>query len=817
MKKENQEEYKASAITVLEGLQAVRERPSMYVGSTGSSGLHHLIYEVISNSIDEAMAGYCTAISLSIQKDGGICIKDNGRGIPVDVHVGESKKRGKDVSALEIVLTVLHAGGKFDKQAYKISGGLHGVGVSCVNALSSSLEVSIYKDGKIYYMTFSRGKVVQPLHVIGETQERGTQIIFWPDDSIFSTVCVDYEQLHDRLQELAFLNKGVEISLSDERDLDRENVTFKYDGGLSSFVKLLNKNKTTLFEPIYLQGNKEMHDGVLSFEIAMQWNDSYVETLLAYVNNIATPQGGTHLTGFSTALTRVLNQYIKKHNVSKASKLHNIIGEDIREGITAILSVQVPNPQFEGQTKQRLGNSEVGSVIQTMFGEKFENFLEQTPRIAKILVEKSSLAAQARESAKKSKELTQRKSALDTMRLPGKLTDCTEKNPALCEIYIVEGDSAAGSAKNCRDKKRQAILPIRGKMLNVEKARLQKIWHNKEIEMIVSALGCGIGKEHFRLDKLRYHKIIIMTDADVDGSHIRTLLLTFFFRHMPALIENKHIYIAQPPLYRITRKKVSTYIQSEKEFDNYIIQLSVNELRVRLSNQTFLDKSLIQELLYAVGNIEEFILFLERKGIVFKEFLQARNANGNLPKYYIHEENERIFLYSKEELYAYKQQDVENQKRVFSELSEKDKENSLFEEKPFHYFSLEEEELLEATKILQKFSFTLDQYIISHEKILDILMDGDVIPVYALKKFFSIVREHGRKGLDIQRYKGLGEMNADQLWETTMNPEVRTLVQIILPNFIAADATFSMLMGVEVQPRKNFIESNALSVKNLDI
>ncbi|HAB99385.1 MAG TPA: DNA gyrase subunit B, partial [Parachlamydiales bacterium] len=535
MTKEKQ--YDASSITVLEGLQAVRERPGMYIGDTHVNGLHQLVYEVVDNCIDEAMAGYCTEILITLHADGAVSVEDNGRGIPIQKHEKESQKQGREVTALEVVMTILHAGGKFDKNTYKVSGGLHGVGVSCVNALSKKLVATVNKDGSVYEMTFERGKPMGPLKTIGTTAKRGTVVWFLADDTIFSTTTYDYDILLNRLRELAFLNRGITIIFQDERDPAREPVRFNYEGGISSFVSYLNETKTPLFsKPIYIHAVREGHDGPVEFEVAMQWNDTYVENIYSYVNNIATRQGGTHLTGFSTALTRVLNNYMKSHSLVKADKI-SVGGEDMREGLTAVISAKVPNPQFEGQTKQKLGNSEVAGIVQTIVGEELTTFLDENPTIAKMIVEKAIIAAQAREAAKKARELTLRKTALDSARLPGKLTDCQERNPELCEIYIVEGDSAGGSAKMGRDRRFQAILPIRGKILNVEKARLQKILQNTEVGAMVAALGCGIGADNFTLEKLRYHKIIIMTDADVDGSHIRTLLLTFFYRHMPALVE----------------------------------------------------------------------------------------------------------------------------------------------------------------------------------------------------------------------------------------------------------------------------------------
>lgn len=824
--KTGEQEYTASSITVLEGLQAVRERPGMYIGDTQVQGLHQLVYEVVDNCIDEAMAGYCNRIDVILLKDGGVSIEDNGRGIPVGKHEKESKKQGRDVSAVEVVMTILHAGGKFDKGTYKVSGGLHGVGVSCVNAVSKRLEVDVFSNKKIHHIAFARGKVVEPLKDIGSTDKRGTIVRFWPDEQIFSVLEFDYDTIYNRLRELAFLNRGLEINLRDERSTDHEDVSFNYEGGISSFVKFLNEIKVPLFpEPIFIKGTKELHDGPLDFEVAMQWNETYTETVSSYVNNISTRQGGTHLTGFSTAVTRVLNTYIKNYNLLKNLKT-SITGEDVREGMTAIVSVRVPNPQFEGQTKQRLGNSDVGSAVQQIVGEEFTTFLEENPSIAKIIVDKAALASQAREAARKARELTQRKSALDSARLPGKLTDCSERDPAKCEIFIVEGDSAGGSAKGGRDRRTQAILPIRGKILNVEKSRLQKVLQNTEVGAMISAFGCGIGKDNFNLEKLRYHKIIIMTDADVDGSHIRTLLLTFFFRHMPALIENNFVYIAQPPLYRVTRKKVSKYIHSEKEMDEYLLNLGVSDVHLRMaSHNNVLEKSEVKQLLEAILNVELFINSLERKGIVFREFIHARNAEGIFPKYQVNISDKPQFLYSKEEFSEIRMNNVEEQKRSFAEslgdLTEEQKAEKLkaFHPKPLSYLQLYEDDQMEKLKTqLFEFSIVIDQYLIAQGKILDIIDEhGEATPLYILKEIIDMLRENGRKGMEIQRYKGLGEMNADQLQETTMDPAKRTLIQVTLQDASAADLIFTMLMGDEVPPRKTFILRHALSVRNLDI
>ncbi|MCH9611562.1 MAG: DNA gyrase subunit B [Chlamydiia bacterium] len=819
-------EYDASSITVLEGLQAVRERPGMYIGDTHINGLHQLLYEVVDNCIDEAMAGHCDKIKVTLHKDGSVSVRDNGRGIPIDRHEAESKKQGREVSAVEVVMTILHAGGKFDKDSYKVSGGLHGVGVSCVNAVSKKLEVNVFSNSKEHVISFSRGKVTAPLKEVGATEEKGTCVTFWPDEEIFSVLEMEYDVVFKRLRELAFLNAGLAIELIDERTAETDDVTFSFAGGIRSFVKYLNETKHPLFaEPIYIKGSKDLHDGPVEFEVAMQWNQTYTESVFSYVNNISTRLGGTHLTGFSTAITRVLNAYIKSHNLLKNAK-SSITGEDVREGMTAVISTRVPNPQFEGQTKQKLGNQDVGSAVQQIVGEHFAVYLEENPPIAKLIVEKAALASQAREAAKRARELTQRKSALDSMRLPGKLTDCSERDPAHCEIYIVEGDSAGGSAKGGRDRRYQAILPIRGKILNVEKARLQKVLQNTEVAAMISAFGCGIGKDGFNLEKLRYHKIILMTDADVDGSHIRTLLLTFIYRHMPALIENNYVYIAQPPLYRVSRKKVSQYIHSEAEMDEYLLKLGMSDVDIRLaSHKEVIEKGELRELIQLVIGIEGLIAGVERKGIPFREFLSAVSDGGELPRYQVDIKGKNQFVYSEDEFADLKRIDLEDQeeqhKATLASIPEEEQteEMQVFRPKPLHYSELYiAKELEELKEKLGQYAFSLSQYLVADGKLCDVIEeDESETPLYTLKDLIEFIRKNGRKGIEIQRYKGLGEMNADQLWETTMDPEARTLIQVNIKDAMEADYMFSMLMGEEVKPRRAFIETHALSVKNLDI
>ncbi|HEV3270540.1 MAG TPA: DNA topoisomerase (ATP-hydrolyzing) subunit B [Candidatus Rhabdochlamydia sp.] len=821
-----EEQYDASSITVLEGLQAVRERPSMYIGDTQTNGLHQLVYEVVDNSVDEALAGHCSEISIFIHEDNSVTVQDNGRGIPVGRHAQESKKQGRDVSAIEVVMTILHAGGKFDKNTYKVSGGLHGVGVSCVNALSEKCDVEVRQNGKVYSIQFSKGKVIHPLKQIGDTKEHGTKVTFKPDATIFTVLVFDHDLLLKRFRELAFLNKGLTIRFRDERQADSQELVFCYEGGVKSFVEYLNENKTPIFpKPIYIYGSKEGVDGMVDFEVAMQWNTTYSENVYSYVNNISTRMGGTHVSGFSTALTRVLNQYIKTHNLLKSDKM-TVQGDDMREGLTAVLSVKVPNPQFEGQTKQKLGNNEVGSLVQQITGEHLAVFLEENPVIARMIVEKAILAAQARDAARRARELTLRKTALDTARLPGKLTDCQEKDPALCELFIVEGDSAGGSAKTGRDRRFQAILPIRGKILNVEKARLEKVLQNQEVGAMIAAFGCGIGQGNFNLEKLRYHKIIIMTDADVDGSHIRTLLLTFFYRHMPALIENGFVYIAQPPLFKVTRKKASRYIHSEKDMDEYLLKLGLSDIQIQLvGHSDTLSKELLEELVKLIRDVEVFILSIEKKSIPFREFIQAKDETGRLPRFQVKLGDEEKLIYSEEEFVEVKLSHETLQKLKHAEtlasipVEEQTVEMQTFRVKGMPFVELYEKKTIDSLKMrLSQFNFTLDQYVIADGKLFDILdEEGKYHPMYTLKEGIDFLRQNGRKGIEIQRYKGLGEMNADQLCDTTMDPQKRTLLHVTLPDAIAADHTFTMLMGDEVPPRRDFINKNALSVNRLDI
>lgn len=824
--KKEKKDYDQSSITVLEGLQAVRERPGMYVGDTASNGLHQLVYEVVDNCIDEAMAGHCSHIRVSLNKDGSASIEDDGRGIPIGIHEKESKKQGREVTALEVVMTILHAGGKFDKDTYKVSGGLHGVGVSCVNALSQKMVVQVYKNETVHEIEFSQGEVVRPLEVKGETTKRGTKVTFWPDESVMSVTEFDYDILAKRLRELAFLNKGINVYFHDERNEEKDDVNFCYSGGLASFVSYLNENKEPIFkDPVYIHGTREGDDGPIEVEVALQWNETFNEATFSFVNNIATKFGGTHLTGFSTALTRVLNSYIKSNNLLKGGKI-SISGEDMREGLTAVVSVKVANPQFEGQTKQRLGNSDVASVVQQIVGEELTIYLGEHPQIARSVADKAIIAAQAREAARKARDLTIRKSALDSNRLPGKLTDCQEKDPSKCEIYIVEGDSAGGSAKSGRDRRFQAILPIRGKILNVEKARLDKVLRNQEVGKMIAALGCGIGNDAFNLEKLRYHKIIIMTDADVDGSHIRTLLLTFFYRNMPALIENNFIYIAQPPLYLVTRKKKQRYIHSEKEMDDYLIHLGISDIKLRLAGQEeALSEERVQMLVDSILELESLVGRIERKGVTFRELMGMKNSEGKLPQFQIELVDGPKFVYSSDEFETLRQQDEEEQKKRFEETlaaipeEERSEEAAVFRPKRLNFIELyDEESFQQLAENLNTFGFTFEEYQMASRELIEVLEEEQSAETFTLlHDLIEFIRLNGRKGIDIQRFKGLGEMNADQLWETTMDPKVRTLVKVTLNDAVAADQMFTMLMGEEVRPRRKFIEQHALSVENIDV
>ena len=788
-------DYGADKIKVLEGLSAVRKRPAMYIGSTSSQGLHHLVYEVVDNSIDEALAGYCDDVSVFIHVDGSVTVIDNGRGIPTDMHPTEGRP------AAEVVLTVLHAGGKFDNTSYKVSGGLHGVGVSVVNALSKKLELEIRRDGKVFRQSYRQGDPVTQLTVEGETKKRGTKITFLPDDEIFETTEFSFDVLSQRLRELAFLNAGVRIRITDERAEPPKEHDFHYEGGIREFVEYLNRNKTPLHpKPIFVNGEK----GGVEMEIALQYNDSYDEKVFSFANNINTHEGGTHLVGFRAALTRTMNSYAAANNLLKNVKVA-ISGEDLREGLTAVISVKISQPQFEGQTKTKLGNSEVKGYVESLMNEKLAVFLEENPQIAKRILEKSIDAARAREAARKARELTRRKGALDISSLPGKLADCQEKDPALCELYLVEGDSAGGSAKQGRDRKFQAILPLKGKILNVEKARFDKMLSSQEIGTLITALGTSIGKDDFDVAKLRYHRIIVMTDADVDGSHILTLLLTFFFRQMPALVERGHLYIAQPPLYKIKRGKKEQYLRNEAALQNYLLEEGTEDTTLFVENgeKTYRDKQIIPIL----KNLTEFKNLFERvvkKGVneeLVRVFLRC-GVKGGI------EDVEALIPY------------LENLPRVYEGAEYAVRESRII----VRIGNLRSAIDSHAMAALASYEYGL--LVESHRKVRELFGDGKAIVSSEGKTLFETTRgvellsffvDTAKKGLYIQRYKGLGEMNPEQLWETTMEPNNRLLLQVKIEDAVEADATFTVLMGDQVEPRREFIEQNALNVSNLDI
>ena len=815
-------DYNADGIQVLEGLEAVRMRPSMYIGDTSTRGFHHLVYETVDNSIDEALAGYASKVDVTIHIDNSITVTDDGRGIPVDIHEGEGKP------AVEVVMTVLHAGGKFDHSAYKVSGGLHGVGVSCVNALSEWLEVEVHRDGDVYHMRFERGDTVSPLTKIRSAADTGTSVRFKPDSTIFSVSEFTWDILANRLRELAFLNRGITIKLNDERSDDPRKETFYYEGGISEFVTHLNVNKQPLHpEVIYFHKEK---DGV-EVELAMQYNDSFSETIFSYANNINTFEGGTHLTGFQTALTRTVNAYAKANKLLKNEKA--MTGNDAREGLTAVISVKIPDPQFEGQTKTKLGNGEVRGIVESIVNDGLGTFLEETPDIARQIVNKALTAARAREAARKARELVQRKGALEGFSLPGKLSDCSEKDPAKCEIYIVEGDSAGGSAKQGRDSSFQAILPIRGKLLNVEKARLDKILQNKEIQSLIAAVGCGVGQDEFDIEKARYHRIVIMTDADVDGSHIRTLILTFMFRQMKPLIDNGYVYIAKPPLFKVSKRKKERYIDTEDQLDKYLIELGCDDINVKRLPGKELDSAAVQNALKLVTQAHQIAIGLERHGIEPKHYFEqqkdekfpiakisVREMDGTRSEAFAYSDAEEAEIIEKaEERLA----PVENTAINASEITEST-EDGPEQVKDLHpaidLITIHEGKACEGlAKDMKDQELEIENLYGADEDIFEISTDDDDSSTKAnsLYSLFEEIKKIGRQGLYIQRYKGLGEMNAEQLWETTMEPKNRKMIQVTMEDAFEAERIFSLLMGDDVDPRRAYIEKYAATVKDLDI
>lgn len=724
--------YNAENIQVLEGMEAVRKRPAMYIGDTGERGYHHLVYEVVDNSIDEALAGYCSMIDVIINPDGSLTVQDNGRGIPVDMHPTQKKP------AIEVVLTVLHAGGKFDGSNYKVSGGLHGVGVSCVNALSEWMKVEVKRAGKIHRMEFSRGLVTKKLEVVGECgDETGTKVTFFPDHAIFSCRAFKWEILTARLRELAFLNKGVTIHFRDDEGEAHHEETFHYEGGIDEFVEYLNAAKKAISPVIHFEGSREGTTGTVQAEVSLQYNDSYSTLEQTYCNNIRTIEGGTHLSGFRRALTSTINKYGADNKLIKEKD--NLTGDDMREGLTVVVSVKVPQPQFEGQTKTKLGNSEVDGIVGSIVSDKLMTFFEENPAVAKVVIEKTLLAARAREAARAARESTRRKGVMDGLSLPGKLKDCSERDPAKTELYLVEGDSAGGSASTGRDRATQAILPLRGKVINVEKARIDRVLANSEIRTIITAIGCGYGEE-WDISKARYHKIVIMTDADVDGAHIRTLLLTFFYRKMPELIERGYVYLAQPPLYKVERKQKSEYVLTDGELTQKLLTLGLDDFEVKNKAGETLEKDKAKELLTLLAEIEASAKMVEERGYKAEELVADETAQGS---------------------------GASMLRKQFQSLS-------AYGYAPNDWFGGE------------------------------------------LKKLLDDVRAHGKVGLTITRFKGLGEMDAEELYDTTMNPEKRHMLRVKLSDAVEADRMFSLLMGDEVEPRRKFIEENALNVRNLD-
>ncbi len=799
--------YGAEQIKVLDGLEAVRNTPGMYIGNTGVEGLHHLVWEVVDNSVDEALAGYCKKITVVVHLDSSVTIEDDGRGIPTDIHPTEK------IPAAEVVMTILHAGGKFDSETYKVSGGLHGVGVSVVNALSESLKLEIRRGGQVFRQFYKRGKKVTDLEVVGTTKRNGTKITFKPDTEVFGAAELNYDTIASRLRELAFLNKGLTITFDDERS-QKQTVVFEFEGGIVSFVEHLNRARKTMEgNTIYISGEKDGNQ----VECAIQYNDGYSETILSFCNNINTFEGGTHLSGFRAALTRTVNQYANSKGLLKNGKnVLTITGDDLREGLTAILSVRMLNPQFDSQTKSKLGNMDIKGIVEQLINDKLSEYLEENPNTAKWIINKAIEAGRAREAAKKARELTRRKSALESAALPGKLADCQEKDPAASELFLVEGESAGGSAKQGRDRKFQAILPLRGKILNVEKARFDKIVQSQEIRTLITAMGTGIGEEDFDISKIRYHKIIIMTDADVDGSHIRTLLLTFFFRCVPDVVNRGYLYFAQPPLFKVKKGKEEFYIKDESKLDDVVLGYGLENAKVLKNDGSYLEGLVLVNLIKNLLRMEKILELFERKnmdGQVIKFFIDSGLKSDSLDTL----ENTEALLNSTVTKIETEMPEI----AILEKRIDKDEEESkyLIELKTRHN-GLNRTTLIDY-EILD--SPSLQEILTIHHR-LEMMgpapyvleTDGASKSFSSFSRLVETVIEQGRKKISIQRYKGLGEMNAEQLWETTMNPENRKILQVNVDDAIKANEIFSTLMGDQVEPRRDFIEKNALNVMNLD-